>query len=135
MSLHKYTRVGYYDFRAGEKLWDEFPKWEDHNARFYDMELVITRYEYDKTRKCKYKSGFLSVTFSLACTHKVSFYNSMTTRHAIFQRQPHDLRTATWRKTADSVISFDPDFDGPDNDVADAYKNIMRRIKLGEFSK
>ena len=138
MSLHKIVRAGYYDFKKSEKLWDNFDKHKDHGVSFYGMDIIIDKYEYALPgvdgKKHYHKSGFLPMTFDLAATHKVGYFDFSGTcaRYHIFQRGPHDLRTAVWRKTADSVICFDPDFDEPEDS---AYKKIMKRIKLGEFSR
>ena len=80
MSLHRFTRVGYYDFKTGDKLWEGFPEWEDHAVGFYEMELIIDRYEYGKmpsvypkTPTYRHKAGFLPCTFGLAASQGVSF--------------------------------------------------------------
>lgn len=135
MSLHKYVKVGYFDFKKSDKIYQVFPKHYEHDVRFYDFDIVCYHYDtpYIKGRgRCK--SGFLILTFVLACTQKVNnFFTDEKdhVRYNIFQRGPHDLKTAVWRKTYNSEISYDPDYDEPDSSP---YKKLMRRIKLNEFS-
>lgn len=127
MSLNRIYRESWYDFSKGCRLFGGYPlKYRDHSKQFYDFDIVIVH------RDAGGKGGLIVCTFELACTHKIERFSSSRYpyRHAIFQRGPHYLRTAVWRKTFDSVRRYDPD-----EEMNTAYQKVMRRIKLGEFSK
>lgn len=126
MSLNRICRASWYDFSEECKLYGGYPlKYRGHHKWFYDFDIVVQRNAVDK-------GGLIVCTFELASTHKISRFSSLRYpyRHAIFQRSPHYLRTAIWRKTFDSVRGY-----GPDEDNNPAYQRVMRRIRLGEFSK
>jgi len=133
MTLNRYTRVGYWDFKKQEKVWTEIRDCFAYGQRFYDFEIVVQHYE-KLDKKTKRRTGHLPITFCLKNTCSAPFYYETgrpCRRYVIFQRGAHDLKTAVWRKTYSSVPCFDPDYDEPDNSV---YKKLMKRIRLGEFS-